>query len=240
MTLGMFDDSVGSFRLPHAPLSLRSHMVVEAAICAAWRLMLTRARGTFDLQMADEDSITHELYERLYDEVFDKGVVDGFDREIFTSVHREPKIRNFNGMHPDKMPDLFVDFVDRPTGVMNSQHGIFIECKPVDAKHTVGAHYCDKGIIRFVQGDYAWTMQSAMMVAYARAGYAISPKLLDALEARSKSLLTLAGSSFCSQSREDAMSEAVYITKHTRAFRYADSGAEAPAVVIRHLWLKRP
>src|ERR1035441_3170555 len=79
------------------------------------------------------------------------------------------------------MPDLLVDFIGLPPRAMNSQHGLFIECKPVDADHTVGAHYCDKGIIRFVRGDYAWAMQSAMMIGYARAGYTIIPKLSDAL-----------------------------------------------------------
>jgi hypothetical protein len=235
MTLGMFEDTTDGTCLPHPPLSLRSHLVVELAICAAWKLVLTRVRSGFDLQAATEDAVTHELYERLYDEVFDKGLVDGFDREVFASVRREPKIRNFNGTNLDKMPDLLVEFVDRPAGVMNSQHGIFIECKPVDADYTVGAHYCDKGLIRFVRGDYAWAMQSAMMIGYARSGYTIRPKLSDALQARSKD----EGVRPCRCSKGDSTSEKVHVSNHERTFRYAETGKAAPAILIRHLWLKR-
>src|SRR6266516_4631021 len=133
MTLRMFEESKEGIRLPHPALSLRSHLIVEAAICAAWELMTNQGRTGFDLRTTDEDTVTHELYERLYDEVFDKSVVDGFDREVFASVRREPKVRNFNGSNLDKMPDLLVEFIDRPAGVMNSQHGLFIECKLLEA-----------------------------------------------------------------------------------------------------------
>ncbi|MBE0540509.1 MAG: hypothetical protein IH623_03900 [Verrucomicrobia bacterium] len=122
----LFEEDNDGFRLPHPPLSLRVHLVVESAICAAWELMTKCGRAGFDLQTTSEDTVTHELYERLYDEVFDKGVVNGFDREVFASMRREPKVRNFNGSHPDKMPDLLVEFIDRPVGAMNSQHGLFI------------------------------------------------------------------------------------------------------------------
>jgi hypothetical protein len=128
----MFEDDEG-IRLPHPPLSLRFHLVVEAAICAAWELMQTAGRIGFNLETAEEDIVTHELYERLYDEVFDKNIVDGFNREIFASVRREPKVRTFDGSSLDKMPDLLIEFIDRPAGVMNSQYGLFIECKPSTA-----------------------------------------------------------------------------------------------------------
>src|ERR1039457_6434807 len=214
MKLGMFTEGDERIRLPHPPLSLRYHLVVEAAICAAWELMTNHGRSGFNLQTADEDAITLNLYERLYDEIFDNGVVDGFDREVFALVHREPKVRNFSGSNPDKMPDLLVDFIDRPIGVMNSQHGLFIECKPVDADHTVGAHYCDKGIIRFVCGDYAWAMQSAMMIGYARAGYTIIPKLSDALQARLKDIPAITKVQPCRRSKASSVSEVVHVSKH--------------------------
>ena len=76
MTLEMFEESNEGIQLPHPPLSLHFHLVVEAAVCAAWELMTNRGRTGFDLQTANEDTITHELYERLYDEVFDKDMGD--------------------------------------------------------------------------------------------------------------------------------------------------------------------
>ncbi len=240
MTLEMFEESQTGFSLPHPPLSLRSHLIVEAAICATWELMTNRGRTGFDLQNAHEDTVTHELYERLYDEVFDKGVVEGFDREIFASVHREPKVRNFNGDHLDKMPDLLVEFIDRPAGAMNSQHGLFIECKPVDREHPAGSAYCDAGLIRFVLGDYAWAMQNAMMVGYAREGYSLNPKLSEALAAHRKVPIPFSsGPAGCPHTRASAFAEQVAFSKHQRTFNYVESNLPAGIIVIRHLWLKR-
>jgi len=240
MTLRMFEESKEGIRLPHPPLSLRFHLVVEAAICAAWGLMTNRGRTGFDLQTANEDTVTHELYERLYDEVFDKGVVDGFGREVFASVRREPKVRNFNGRNPDKMPDLLVEFIDRPAGVMNTQHGLFIECKPVDRQHPAGSAYCDEGLVRFVRGDYAWAMQSAMMVGYAREGYSLVPKLSEALVSRRKEPIpTSFGPETCPCTRATAFAEQVAISKHQRTFNYIEGNSPAGIIVIRHLWLRR-
>lgn len=240
MRLEMFEESNEGIRLPHPPLSLRLHLVVEAAICATWELMANRGRAGFDLETANEDTVTHELYERLYDEVFDKGVVSGFDREVFASVRREPKVRNFNGRHPDKMPDLLVEFIDRPAGVMNSQHGLFIECKPVDRKHPTGSAYCDEGLIRFVRGDYAWAMQSAMMVGYAREGYSLVAKLSEALASGRKAPIpTSFGPVPCPRTRATAFAGQVAISKHQRTFSYVENDLPSGVIVIRHLWLKR-
>ena len=236
----MFEDSNEGIRLPHPSLPLHVHLVIEAAICAAWELMTHQGREGFDLQTATEDSITLELHERLYDEVFNKGIVDGFDREVFTSINREPKVRNFNRLHPDKMPDMFVDFVDRPVGVMHSQHGLFIECKPVDRKHPTGSAYCDEGLIRFVRGDYAWTMQSAMMIGYARNGYSLMPKLTEALTiSRKEPIPTSFGPESCQRTKANAIAEQVAVSKHQRTFNYVETGLPAGIIVVRHLWLKR-
>lgn len=236
----MFEQRSKGIRLPHPPLSLRFHLVVEAAVCAAWDLMTNRGRSGFDLNTADEDTVTHELYERLYDEVFDKGVVDGFDRRVFASVRREPKVRNFNGARPDKMPDLLVEFIDRPPGVMNSQYGLFIECKPVDRQHPTGSAYCDAGLIRFIRGDYAWAMQSAMMIAYAREGYLVLRELSDALASKRKEPITTnTGMGFCTHTTRTTLAEQVVISDHPRTFNYVEDGSPAGSVSIRHLWLRR-
>ncbi|WP_309024558.1 hypothetical protein [Pelagicoccus sp. SDUM812002] len=236
----MFEEADNTAPFPHPPLSLRLHLIVEQALRAAWEIMLSQVRVGFDLQTADEDTITLELYQRLYDEIFNKGVVDGFDGNIFTSVHREPKIRNFNYSNPDKMPDLFVDFVDRPARVMNSQHGLFIECKPVDREHPTGSAYCDKGLIRFIRGDYAWTMQSAMMVGYTRKGYTLLDKLPKALKSKRKEpISTSFGPSNCTKSVITTSAEQVAISKHPRTFDYVENGSPAGTITIRHLWLKR-
>ena len=225
---------------PYPALSFRCLLVIEKAICTTWERMCTHSRAGFDLPSAVEDKVTHELYERLFDEVFDHGIVDGFNREVFMTVRREPKIRNFDALHLDKMPDLLVEFVGRPSGVMNSQYGLFIECKPVDARHTTGACYCDQGLIRFIRGDYAWAMRNAMMIGYARAGNKLAPELTAALGAPRREPIPTAGSPIpCPHAPASSVAEQVVTTIHERTFRYPGTDGLPGRISIRHLWLKR-
>jgi len=213
-------------------------LVIESALCAAWELLRTHPRKGFNLLTDDEDIVTLELYEALFDRVFNKGIVKGFDRQVLCSVTREPKIRNYDYKHLDKMPDLFIRLVGRPISLRNSQDGLFIECKPVDTKHAVRAHYCKKGLIRFIRGDYAWAMTNGMMVGYVGRGYTIS-KLVNALKTPPKGISSITPPRRCRLSKAGANSEAAYCTEHTRRFKYRETGQTAPPITIRHLWLKR-
>lgn len=237
MSLGFFEEP-GKITLPHPPISLAVFLIIESAICAAWDLLRTKPRPGFDLKTADEDLITVELQEAVYDKVFNQGIVRGFNRELFTTVTRDSKVRNYNYSSLDKMPDLTIGLVNRPAGIINSQDAIFVECKPVDVNHAIGGHYCDKGLSRFVIGDYAWTMTSALMIAYAVKPYTISPKLSKALKARAK-LKTLSGPDPCSFSSAGLHNEVVHISEHSRSFVYLETSEPAGPITIRHLWLSR-
>jgi hypothetical protein len=123
---------------------------------------------------------------------------------------------------------------------MNTQHGLFIECKPVDRDHPAGSAYCDAGLIRFVRGDYAWAMQNAMMIGYAREGYSLNPKLSEALASNRKVPIPLcSGLEGCPRTSASAFAEQVVISKHQRTFTYVETNLPAGIIVIRHLWLKR-
>lgn len=238
MPVGFYDDP-GRRRLQHPKIGLPVLLIVENALCAAWSLLRTHPRAGFDLLTAHEDAVTLELHEALLDRVFKKGIVEGFDSKLFSTVEREPKIRNYDYRHPDKMPDLLVRLVGRPPGVRNTQDGLFIECKPVDSRHGVSAHYCNRGLIRFVQGDYAWAMPIATMVGYARKGYSVFsklvPVLLDWPPGASNSTVPLP----CAYSKASSIGEVVHLTEHARTFRYLETEEVAPKITIRHLWLRR-
>jgi hypothetical protein len=228
--------------LPHKAIPLAIHLKVEEALRASWDKLRKNPPAGFLVGTAPEDVVTHELLKILHGEVFDSGEVDGFTRDYFETPVREAKVENFDGTKRDLMPDLRIGLIGRPKARIPWQDYLFIECKPVDADHTVGAHYCDKGLIRFVRGDYAWAMQSAMMVGYARAGYTILPKLIEALELepRSNKIPTIDQPHPCRRSKDDSVSEAVHISKQGRTFKYLETEQSAPAITIRHLWLKRP
>jgi hypothetical protein len=239
MGLGFYEKELAGAELPHPTISVAIFLVVEEALRAAWDSLRKHPRSGFDLLNADEDVVTHELYERLYDTIFNKGVVAGFDRQLFTVITRESKVRNYDWAMLDKMPDLLIGLADRLNVFKLSQDWLFIECKPVDTDHSVGVHYCGKGIIRFVRGEYAWAMTSALMIGYTRIGYTISDKLVGALKAREKELPTIAFPVPCRLSKSGGNSEVVHISRHSRAFSYVETRQPAPDITIRHLWLKR-
>jgi len=238
MSLGFYAKVPSTAALPHPAISLAVFLVVENGIRATWDLMRNKPRNGFDLLRADEDTVTHELYERLYDEVFGKNIVDGFGRELLTAVSRESKLRTYNGASLDKMPDLLFGLADRPGVFRRTQDWLFVECKPVDPNHSLATHYCGKGIIRFVRGEYAWAMTSALMIGYARNGYTISPRLSEALK-KSATIQTLDYPHRCRKSTSGPNAEIVQITSHSRMFTYVETNNAAGAIMIRHLWLKR-
>ncbi|MFC1962774.1 hypothetical protein ACFLWB_02110 [Chloroflexota bacterium] len=239
MGLAIYKEGLAGAELPHPPISLPIFLVVEEALCVAWDYLRTRPRSGFNLLSATEDVITQELHERLLDEIFNEGIVDGFDRQLFTFVMRESKVRNYDGANLDKMPDLIIGLSDRLNVFRRSQDGLFIECKPVDPGHSAGVHYCDKGIIRFVHGEYAWAMTSALMIGYVRNGYNISSKLVKALEEHGREVTTIALPRPCQRSNPGKHNEVVHVSRHSRTFSYIETGQRAPAITIRHLWLRR-
>jgi hypothetical protein len=236
MDYGFYHEEV---KLPHKPLPLAVCLIVEVAIRVSWQRLKARANPRFDTEAATEDQVTHDLYEVIYDEVFELGIVDGFDRDHFTVVTREAKVRNFDRANLDKMPDMLVGIAGRNDVYRNSQDWLFIECKPVDADHTVGVHYGAKGIARFIRGEYAWAMTSAIMVAYVRPGYSIDPKLIETLTARADEFKVLRMPMPCRLSPSVPGVEKVHLTQHGRTFKYVENARPAPPIELRHLWLSR-
>lgn len=236
MGYGFYREEV---ELPHKPIPLAVFLIVEDAIRVSWERLKDRANPRINLKTATEDEVTHDLYEVIYDEVFNQGLVEGFDREHFTVVSREAKVRNYDGTKLDKMPDLLVGIAGRNDVYKNTQDWLFIECKPVDADHAVGVHYGAKGIARFIRGEYAWCMTSALMVGYASPGYTIDPKLPESLERRREEFKVTQIPLPCSCSPAVSYAEKVYITEHERIFCYCENGRPAPNIKLRHLWLGR-
>ena len=225
--------------LPHKPIPLVVHLIAESAIRESWRRLRHNPPAGFNIETAHEDVVTHELQKVLHGEVFNSKEAEGYTSEFFAPPVREAKWENFNGRKRDLMPDLFFSLVGRPKAGIPWQDGLFVECKPVGRKHPAGSAYCDAGIIRFVRGDYAWAMTSAMMVGYASDGYNISPKLEEALGARARKIPTLAKPKHCRRSRATPVSERTYFSEHRRTFKYVQTKVAAPSITIRHLWLKR-
>jgi hypothetical protein len=109
----------------------------------------------------------------------------------------------------------------------------------VDDAHNLVTHYCDKGIIRFVRGEYAWAMPNALMIGYAGDGYSMPAKLEDALRERRAKLKSKGVVTACPDTAAGAYTHHPHITTHRRGFTYPSTGTKAPQIVLRHLWFDR-
>jgi len=217
------------------PVSLL--VVVQNTLSTAWRILLKAVEaGEFSICAATEDEITERLH-LILGELHAAGddAVRGLSQ--FETSIREGNLRNFNGDHPDRQPDLTFRPLRGQIQTRNTvPTAIFIECKPIDGDHPVASTYCRTGLIRFVNGDYAWAVDRAMMLAYVRnvctlpdglssclanAGFAADMNLQGNFETISP---TAAGDTVCQ-------------SKHDRSFCLPGGCKPAGLITVHHLWL---
>lgn len=227
MAVGFFTQGI-DFSLPHPPIPQRTILLICKVIRRAWQLLAEYPPANFLLYSEHEDPITQVLAEIIENRLRKNGEVDGFDRTRFGRVIREPKITNFNKNHLDKMPDIFFDLKRDQYSILSDQDGLFVECKPIDGKHPILSHYCNKGLIRFVNGDYAWAMQDALMVGYVTGHYSFEmlASVLD--DKKNASLKT---------NNHEVDEYSIYHSDHNREFKWPENRGQACRISIAHLWL---
>ncbi len=229
MAVGFFTHSI-EFTLPHPPINPRTVILLCKVIERGWQLLKEKPPSGFLLQSAGEDTITQVLVEIMENRLRKNGEVGGFNSALFGKVSREPKITNVDKKHPDKMPDIFFDLKRDHLPILSDQDGLFVECKPVDHKHPMLSCYCKKGLVRFVEGDYAWAMQDAMMVGYVKKGYSFG-KLASVLNDASNS-------SFLKTISHTKINEyETYHSTHKREFKWPENRGQACPITVSHLWL---
>ncbi len=210
---------------------------VQNVLSKAWHILQEDVRqGLFSICDSTEDQITERLHMILgaLDAAGDDAVQGLSDLQ---SPVREGNIRNFNGQHPDKQPDLAF----RPKrGLISTGNtvptAIFIECKPIDAWHPIPSTYCRAGLIRFVNGDYAWGVDRAMMLGYVRNVCSLPDGLSTALaHPAMRSQMQLIGALMPSPCT--ASGDTVYQSSHTRTFHVPGTAKPAGQITVNHLWL---
>jgi hypothetical protein len=228
MAVGFFTLGI-DYTLPHPQISQRIVLLLCKVIKRAWQLLKENPPSGFLLQSADEDTITQVLVEIIENRLRKNGEVVGFNNAQFGRVIREHKITNFDKKHPDKMPDIFFGLKREKLPILSDQDGLFVECKPVDCQHPILSCYCKKGLVRFVNGDYAWAMQDALMVGYVKGHYSFI-KLASVLDdKRSADLKT---------TNHSAVDEyAIYRSSHNREFEWPQRRGHACPISVAHLWL---
>jgi len=211
---------------PHPHIPERTLTLLCQVIEEAWHLLKQHPPDNFDINTALEDTITEILVEILEDTLRQKAVIPGFNTQLFGSVERDVKRTNYNKTHPDKMPDILFHLNREHLPIKSSQDGLYVECKPIDKNHSLRSAYCEKGVIRFVNGDYAWAMQEALMIGYLRnkKTYSdLSPHLSENQYNKSKFAINKANKT-C-------------VSNHNRHFT-CYTKAKPGSIKVHHLWLK--
>lgn len=228
------------YDLPHPRLGLPVILLLRRVLLKAFEKL--RDRG-FQLAIEQEDRITEQLFNVLENDLRQTGEVSGFNSTLYDRVVRHAEVTNYNGIKLAKTPDLSFKLrhaETEPRPVVSSHDALFVECKPVDARHAAGGAYCDNGLIRFVNGDYAWAMDDAMMLGYVRNGRTIAGHLLPAMAAstRKASLAIAHQLELCAEpgAAACAEAEAVHLSRHHRTFPWPDGKGEATDITVYHLW----
>ena len=229
MAVGFFTHGI-EYTLPHPQIPQRTVLLICKVIKRAWQLLEEMPPSNFILLSADENTISQMLKEIIENQLRKNGEVDGFNCALFGKVIREPKIPNVDKKHPDKMPDIFFDLRRDQLAILSDQDGLFVECKPVDHKHSILSCYCKKGLLRFVNGDYAWAMQDALMVGYVKEPYSFK-KLASVLDDGKKSAAL-------KTTNHSAVDEhTIYCSSHNRDFEWPENRGHACSISVAHLWL---
>lgn len=231
MAIGFFTHGI-EYTLPHPPIPQRIVLLICKVIKKAWQLLEEMPPSDFLMQSADEDTITQLLVEIIENRLRKSGHVNGFNCALFGRVIRAPKITNFDKKHPDKMPDFVFDLKREQHPILNDQDGLFVECKPVDSVHPILSFYCNKGLIRFINGDYAWAMLDALMVGYVKGNYSFV-KLASVLDDSKNNAVLKTTDHFVVKINE------IYRSSHNRAFEWIEGHGQAKPITVSHFWLTR-
>jgi hypothetical protein len=160
---------------------------------------------------------------------------DLFWGQLVLCVSRGKESLSFDGSHLEKRPDLSI-YLSNRTRVFP----LIVEAKILDsATARTETLYCDHGLRRFVDGEYAWGNREAFMIAYVRDGSSTKKTLKPFLAGAMKrippgylveELPTAAGSG----------SSDLAHSRHGRAFIYGNQKPPAHqpgAITVWHLWL---
>lgn len=212
--------------LPLAPLNDKHMFVITDCLTNVWKKLVDSSE--INLQEQDEDEITTLIQSHL------NNLLDPLWKMLVLAVTRDSSMMSFDGSHLKKQPDLSLLL----TPPRQPTFPLIIECKLIDTKTKHVRLYCNKGLTRFVNDEYAWYDRQAIMLAYVRDASTIATSLTPHLSKhRNKETDPFA----CEQ-----LPEAIETTdmdlarsKHGRNFHYDESrhpNVPGP-IVVWHLWV---
>lgn len=221
---------------PYPSWPKRLVAAIENALrTAGERIVVSHSRA--EILAADENDLSNWLQRELWQLLNE--AADGFSHAVFQKPERGAEVENHDGKSISMKPDLrFIRCGD--LGVDDDRHNAwFCECKILDAGHDRN-DYVHLGMMRFVEGAYAWAMPAAQMIAYVRhsaaEGWSPAAKLPTYMEGVKPSAgKTHAAVSAMLGCRAEA--DGILVTEHGRSFLLRNGNAPG-AIALRHLWLQ--
>lgn len=207
--------------------------IVERAIVVAWGNLMSAPSFAKWAETAIERDITVELQKQLID-LLNTNEVRGFTAAAFAPPIRGQEIEDHSGLEKEKRPDLtFLRLAARPVSNHNAQ---FYECKVIGRGRTVDDYHKD-GIMRFVDGRYAWRMPHAGMIAFVSPPpSSVASTALESYWKKNGESKALEGIPTCALELDATASPLITVSVHARKFTLPNN-AEPGDIVLRHLWL---
>ena len=141
--------------------------ILAEGLSAAYEDLCVRWPGK--IASGDEPEVSALMEARL-NSLIDENILWS---QLVLHVARGKESISFDGSHLEMRPDLLIYLSDR-----SRRFPLVVEAKILDVSNgkTV-ASYCNKGVLRFVVGDYAWGNREAFMLGYVRDGSSIDTTL---------------------------------------------------------------
>lgn len=194
---------------------------------------MNTAHGSTLLASGKEAEITAMLQDSLTD-LLASASVHGFSAAVFGAPIRGQEIEDYSGRYIEKRPDLtFPRLSARPA---INHNALFYECKILGRGRTLD-DYIGEGVARFENGNYAWAMPQAGMIAYV----ADANHDRNACAALSGRWAPATGAAPCrpvAPMQQDPSSlPIIAISVHARKF-ILRNGQVPGDITLRHIWLQ--
>lgn len=187
--------------------------------------------GRNEVQLNAEMAIEMDAVRRL------KKVRD-FTPDIFETPNPDTPTRNFTGKRIGTRPDLTLRLRSLRPALSNPMvDAVFIECKVLTEDLNLGLYF-KYGVRRFIDGDYGWAVQQAVMVGYLETGQ-ILPDALEAHLARNgkEAEMNLVRDGKRRRVRPSGRRYMAF-TRHQRTWKHQNDDLPGD-IELLHLWLSR-
>ncbi|WP_234905990.1 hypothetical protein [Affinirhizobium pseudoryzae] len=213
--------------LPLPALDTDHLEIISEKLVEAFDAISLVHRGT--VQGGSEAEVTAMLVSRL-NSMLDE---DRLLSQLMICATRGTESLSFDGSHLEKRPDISIQLTNRARGFP-----LIAEAKLIDVGKDAKL-YCDNGVRRFVEGEYAWGSREALMIAYVRDKSTITGNLTPYLNAVAGQtppgyLVEELGAAYGTSGADIALST------HGRNFLYPHAGPPPVgpgSIVLWHVWL---